>query len=101
MLEKHKSGSSEVCIEYRTEFGTILSVREKFNKAVETGAYEEHERACKLGLVRRRKHDFVFVHVHDIATIQHRVNIVESVQGGRRHNVRPNSVLLHVGRQIL
>ena len=43
VLEKHKNGSSEVCIEYRIEFGTILSVREKFNKAVETGAYEEHE----------------------------------------------------------
>ena len=81
--------------------GLYLSVREKFNKAAETGAYEEHERACKLGLVRRRKHDFVFVHVHNIATIQHKINIVKSLQGGRRHTVRPNSVLLHVGHQIL
>ena len=43
VLEKHKIGSSGVCIECQTEFGTKLSVRENINKATETGAYEEHE----------------------------------------------------------
>ena len=41
--EKHKSGSSKVCNEYRTEFETEIWVRDKFKKAAETGAYEEHE----------------------------------------------------------
>ena len=66
MLEKHKTGSSE---EYQTEFGTKLSVREHINKVTETGAYEEHAISERVNCDWCVE-ESIFVHVHNIATIQ-------------------------------